>query len=307
MDSIVARFSALKSNLEPSLEIFADVVLNPAFPQADFAREQKQQLAAIEREKSRTRGDGAARTAGADLRPGPRLFGAVDRFGHTGLGLQTHARGHGEISRELVQAEPCHACGGGRYHDGRGAPQLEKLFAAWKPGDTPKKNVAAVGPPERSVVYLMDRPGSQQSIILAGGVAPPRNDPAEISLATMNNILGGDFGSRINMNLREDKHWSYGSGSMLFAARGQRPFLIYAPVETDKTKESLAEVNKELRGIRGDRPVTAEELARVQASETLRLPGSRETIGQVQGSIQDLIQYSSPTTTIRPTPRRCAR
>ena len=77
-------------------------------------------------------------------------------------------------------------------------------------------------------------------------------------------------------------------------ARGQRPFLVYAPVETDKTKESLAEVSKELRGILGDRPATADELARVKASETLRLPGSRETINDVLDSVVTLVQYDLP-------------
>jgi len=96
------------------------------------------------------------------------------------------------------------------------------------------------------------------------------------------------------MNLREDKHWSYGAQTLLIGAVGQRPFLVYAPVQTDKTKESLAEVAKELRGIRGDRPATDGELARVKNSETLRLPGSRETIAQVAASIEELVGYGLP-------------
>jgi zinc protease len=110
----------------------------------------------------------------------------------------------------------------------------------------------------------------------------------------MNSILGGDFGSRINMNLREDKHWSYGSVSVLFGARGQQPFLVYAPVQTDKTKESLAELNKELRGVVGPRPPAAEELQRVQNSKTLRLPGSRETLDELGTSFIDLVQFGLP-------------
>ena len=70
-------------------------------------------------------------------------------------------------------------------------------------------------------------------------------------------VLGSDFGSRLNMNLREDKHWAYGAFSFIRDARGQRPFLAYAPVQTDKTKEAAAEVLKELRGIVGERPVAA--------------------------------------------------
>ena len=112
----------------------------------------------------------------------------------------------------------------------------------------------------------MDRPGSIQSIIFAGHVALPKANPDEIAIESMNTILGGMFTSRVNMNLREDKHWSYGAHTILVGARGQRPFLAYAPVQTDKTKESMIEIAKELRGILGEKPVTADELSKVQAT-----------------------------------------
>ena len=96
-----------------------------------------------------------------------------------------------------------------------------------------------------------------QSMIIAGLPAPPTNNPDEIAIETMNTILGGSFTSRINMNLREDKHWSYGARSILHDAKGQRLFFTYAPVQSDKTKESIVEIDKELRGILGDRPPDA--------------------------------------------------
>ena len=99
--------------------------------------------------------------------------------------------------------------------------------------------------------------------------APPTNNPDEIAIETMNTILGGSFTSRINMNLREDKHWSYGARSMLLDAKGQRMFFAYAPVQSDKTKESIVEIDKELRGILGDRPPTPEELDKAQKNQTL--------------------------------------
>ena len=140
----------------------------------------------------------------------------------------------------------------------------------------------------------MDKPGASQSVIVAGHVSIAANTPQEIAIQAMNDDLGGTFSSRLNMNLREDKHWAYGAGSFLFGARAQRPLFIYAPVQTDKTKESLAEMNKEIRGILKDRPVTAEELVRIQSNETLSLPGSRETIRSVGASIIDLLQYGWP-------------
>jgi zinc protease len=294
MDGIDARLSALKTNLDASLEIFADVALNPSFPQADFLREQKQQLATIEREKTES--------VPLALRVLPGLiYGKGHAYSEPWTGSGT-AASVTQLTREDMARfhaawfKPNHATlivvGDTTLAEMR--PKLEKLFSAWTPGETPQKNVATVALPERSVVYLMDRPGAQQSLILAGNVAPPKSNPDEVSIESMNNILGGDFGGRLNMNLREDKHWAYGALTMLMSARGQRPFLAYAPVQTDKTKESMAEIDKELRGILADRPATDAELARVKASETLRLPGSRETMDSVRGSVEDLVQYDLP-------------
>src|SRR5439155_14713252 len=123
--------------------------------------------------------------------------------------------------------------------------KLEKLFSAWKSESVPKKTVKAVNLPAKSAVYLIDKPGAQQSVIVAGLVAPPEGNPKEIAIEAMNDGLGGTFGARLNMNLREDKHWSYGARTLLWSARAQRPFIALAPVQTDKTKESLTEMNKE--------------------------------------------------------------
>ena len=294
MDGIDARLSALRTNLDASLDIFADVTLNPSFPQADFLREQKQQLAAIEREKTEP--------VPLALRVLPGLiYGKGHAYSEPWTGSGT-AASVSQLTREDMARfhaawfKPNHATliVVGDTTLGEMRPKLEKLFSAWTPGETPRKNIATVPLPERSVVYLMDRPGAQQSLILAGNVAPPKNNPAEVSIESMNNILGGDFGARLNMNLREDKHWAYGALTLLMSARGQRPFLAYAPVQTDKTKESLTEIDKELHGILADHPATDAELARVKASETLRLPGSRETMDRVMSSIEDLVEYDLP-------------
>ena len=95
-------------------------------------------------------------------------------------------------------------------------PRLEKLFKGWKAGEVPKKNLATVHLPDKSSVYILDKPGALQSIIFPANVTLPKNNPDAIAIDAMNTILGGAFTSRINMNLREDKHWSYGSGSFVF-------------------------------------------------------------------------------------------
>jgi len=98
------------------------------------------------------------------------------------------------------------------------------------------------------------------------------------------------------MNLREDKHWSYGAQSLMFDAAGQRPFFVYAPVQTDKTKESMAEIQREIEAIRsgGDQPPTDEELARIQDKKTLTLPGRWETNGAVMGDIVEMVRFGIP-------------
>src|SRR4030065_1541955 len=164
-------------------------------------------------------------------------------------------------------------------------PKLEKLFKGWKPGDVPQKNISEVKQKDKPIIYLMDKPGSPQSVLLAGHLAPPRSDPENIAIESMNNILGGTFTSRINMNLREDKHWSYGAGSVLISARGQRPFIAYGVVEGTKTAESVAEVMKELREILGTRPPTAEELDKIKKNQILSMPGQWENNNAVDGAI----------------------
>ncbi len=158
----------------------------------------------------------------------------------------------------------------------------------------PIKNLAAVPHQPNPSVYLIDRPGAIQSVILAGHVGLPKSDPDNIAVETMNTILGGTFTSRVNMNLREDKHWAYGAGTVPLAAKGQGPFVAYAPVQTDKTKESMIEMDKELRGILGPRPITQEELGTAQKNQTLSLPGQWETIGAVEGSLGEIVTFGLP-------------
>jgi zinc protease len=174
-------------------------------------------------------------------------------------------------------------------------PKLERLFGGWKPGPVPAKNLAAAAPAAGPTLYLLDRPGAIQSAIFAAELAPPKSNKADIAIETMNNILGGTFTSRINMNLREDKHWSYGAHSSLVPARGQRLFLVSAPVQTDKTKESLVELQRELDEIVGSRPVSPAELAKAQMDETLKLAGAWETLGHVAHSMAEMATFGLPS------------
>jgi zinc protease len=294
LDFSMVRLSALKTKLDLSMELFADVILNPSFPDADFKREQKLQLDAIQQEQK------DPVTMALRVFPG-LLYGPAHAYGNPLTGSGTAASVEKITRDDLVKFHQTWfrpnnstlvVVGDTTLAEMTG--KLEKLFAGWKPGEVPVKNVSAVRLAPKPMVYIVDKPGATQSLILAGHVAVPPNTPQEIAIQAMNDDIGGTFSSRLNMNLREDKHWAYGAVSFLWSARAQRPFIVFAPVQTDKTKESLGEVNKELRAILTDRPVTAEELARIQANETLSLPGSRETLNAVGYSITDLVQFGWP-------------
>ena len=107
----------------------------------------------------------------------------------------------------------------------------------------------------------------------------------------MNDSLGGSFNSRLNMNLREDKGWAYGSFSFFYDARGQRPFIAYAPVQTDRTADSMREIREELTGVLGDAPITEDELEKSVNGSVLTLPGRWETAGAVAGSLMESIRF----------------
>lgn len=291
LDVSSVSLEALKANLDASLGIFADVILNPTFPRRDFERLKKQRLAQIQQEK--------AEPIGLALRIFPRLvYGPSHAYSNPWTGSGTE-ESTARIQREdLVRFhrawfKPNHATlvVVGATSMGEIKPKLERLFASWQPGDVPTKNIATVSRQQRPTVYMIDRPGSLQSLIIAGHIAPPKANPQEVTIETMNAVLGGDFSSRVNMNLREDKHWSYGAGTFFRDARGQRPFLAYAPVQTDKTKEAVMELDKELRGIVKGRPVEPAELSRAKASLTLTLPGSWETMSALAGSIANIVTY----------------
>ena len=294
LDLSFVSLSALTSELDPSLDLFADVVLHPSYPEAEVKREQKLVLAGIEREQN------TPTTLAVRVLPG-LLYGAGHPYGNplTGSGTKESVA---KLTRDDLV----------KFHDTwigpnnstlivvgdttlkEVTPKLDKLFAGWKSRSAPSKNVMTVPVAAKSAVYLIDKPGALQSVIIAGVVAPPRANPQEIAIEAMNDSLGGTFGARLNMNLREDKHWSYGVRTVLRDARSQRPFYAVAPVQTDKTKESLVEMNKEFRGIVGEHPVGSDELAKIQANETLKLPGSRETLDALGQSIIDVVQFGLP-------------
>ena len=171
---------------------------------------------------------------------------------------------------------------------------LEPRLAGWQPGSAPASEIATVEPRERAAVYLIDKPDSVQSVIFAAALMPPKANPDETAIEGMNDVLGGSFTSRINMNLREDKHWSYGARTTIPDARGQRPFYVMAPVQTDKTSESMAEIERELDSVVGEHPPTTAELERIKKENILTLSGRWETGRAILEGLGEIVQFDLP-------------
>ncbi len=296
LDMTGVALSALKSNLAPSLDIMADVIRNPAFDQAEMDKLRARWIAGIEQEK--------ANPVQLALRVlPPVMYGDGHAYGVPFTGSGTVASITSLTRDDLVKFQQAwlrpdnvtiFVTGDATMAEIK--PALERAFGDWRApaAARPAKNIAEVSRPAKGRVIIVDKPGSPQSLILAGHVAPPTGAPNNIALTAMNDIVGGQFTARVNMNLREDKGWAYGAYTFFQDARGQRPYLVYAPVQTDKTKESLAELLKELNSFKTTKPATAEELKRTIDNNTRSLPGSFETSGDILGSLTNSNRFGRP-------------
>jgi zinc protease len=294
LDFSVVGMSALKENLDESLAIYSDVILNPAFAPAELERLKRLQLAGIQQEKN-TPTDIALRVL-------PRLlYGEGHAYSLPMTGSGTEAAVSALDRDDLVA-----------YHDtwfkpsnatmivvgdttlAEIQPQLEALFARWRPGDVPAKTLPAVALPDQPRVYLIDRPGSEQSIIIAGHLIAERSQADDIAVDAMNDILGGAFTSRVNMNLREDKGWTYGADTVVVETQAQRPFLAIAPVQGDQTAASMQEIKREIAEFIGPKAATEAEVATSKKRSTLTLPGRWETARAVARDIAELVRFALP-------------
>jgi zinc protease len=294
LDTASVNLSALTENLDESLDLYARVILQPTFPQFELERLRSQYRTAIQQEKSRPI------SMALRVLPG-LLYGEGHAYAQplTGSGTEQTIDA---ITRDDLQNwhdtwfRPNNATmvivGDTTLDDIK--PRIDKLFSDWRRGEVPQKNIATVTRAAGDQVYLIDKPGAEQSIIFASQLVVPMANPDETAIDAFNDILGGQFSARINMNLREEKHWSYGARSTIVATRAQRPFFAYAPVQTDRTADSVAEILREITEIRTTNPPSKAELHRVQRSNTLSLSGRWETNPAVLASIAQIISYGLP-------------
>ncbi len=173
-------------------------------------------------------------------------------------------------------------------------PQLERAFAGWQRADVPTIDIPNAQGREQAGLYIVDRPGSAQSVINIGHVGVARSTPDYFPLLVLNTMLGGQFVSRVNLNLREEKGYTYGARTSFDYRRGAGPFSASAGVFTKVTKESVAEFMKELRGVRGEIPITAKELEFSKQAIIRGYPRGFETPGQIANRLSDVVLYGLP-------------
>lgn len=294
LDLSIVKLQATAENLRPSLDILADVVLHPSFPPDQFSILKQRRIAQIAQEKAQPN------AMALRVLPG-LLYGNEHAYGKPFSGSGNEKSVEGITREDLKQWHEEWFKPGSSTVVVTGdtsmtalLPALEAAFNTWKAGKAPAKNIGAVARTTGGKVYLIDKPDAPQSTIVAAHVSEPSNQPDELAIETALTNFGGIATSRLNRNLRLDKHWSYGTQGFLSAARGQRPFIVIAPVQTDKTKESMVEVAKEIRGFAGERPIAGEEYASIMRNMSLRLPGRFETLDALEGAALAMVNFGLP-------------
>jgi len=297
LDGASASLSAIKEKLEPSLALYAEMLRTPRFDAKEIERVRAQWLATIKQEKVQPQG------VVNRVLPG-LMYGAGHPYAIPSSGTGTEADIAALTRDDLlayhnayIRPDAATLVVTGDTTLAEIVPLLEKHLGDWKgAGAKPAvPAVAAVPLPKKPRVFLIDQPGSVQANIFAGQLVPSSRDPNVVDLDVANGVFGGTFTSRLNMNLRENKRWSYGARSGLQNAQGPRPWIASAGVQIDKTAESMAEMDREIREFAsGKNPTKPDELAKIQNSFTLRLPGSLETNSALGGSIADIVRYGRP-------------
>ncbi|HEV8408853.1 MAG TPA: pitrilysin family protein, partial [Sphingomicrobium sp.] len=295
MDRSSVYLSSLTPNLASSLDLMSDVVRHPVFAPAEVNRVRNQQLAAIAEETKQP--------VGLALRTLPPLLYGKDHP----YGVPFTGKGDPAAVAKLDQADLK------AFHDSwlrpddatilvvgdtslaQIMPLLERSFGDWRSaGPKPVKNFSVAIPPRTARILLIDRPNSPQSLIFGGELLPAQGTDEIIALIEANDVLGGSFLSRLNTDLRETKHWSYGVASFISRPQHQIPFLIYAPVQTNETGPSIAAMRDDIGAFLDGKGVTQEELSRTIDGAVRELPGDFETSASVMGGMESNLVYGRP-------------
>jgi zinc protease len=290
-DGSTATLNILKKNFDRGLDLLADIVQNPVFPAEELERQRQIYLGRIMQESKEP-------VSSAIKAFQKALFGDDHPYSQPFTGSGT------EASVKAIQREDLAGYYESYYAPNNAAivaagdvtmdellPKLEAAFGNWEAKEVPPINIPP-GPAIRgSRVVIVDKPGAAQSVILMGGYGMARSSPDYYPFQVMNNVLGGQFTARLNMNLREEKGYSYGSYSFAFNLKGAGPYVAYAPVQAQSTREALAEMKKELAGICGTKPVTAEELKNSKDNLIKGYSQEFQTVGAIAGKLAEMVMY----------------
>jgi zinc protease len=295
MDRSSDYLQALTPTLPQSLDLMANIVRHPAFAPAEVDRVRNQQLASIAEE--------AKQPVGLALRTLPPIIYGKDHP----YGVPFTGSGDPAAVAKLTPADL------NAFHDTWLRPDdvtiyvvgdttlpgimplIEKSFGDWRAvGPKPAKNFSKPIAPQVGRIMLIDRPNTPQSLIFAGEILPVQGTDDLVALMEANDVLGGSFLSRLNSDLRETKHWSYGVASFISRVQHQLPYLIYAPVQTDKTGASIDAMRQDVATFLGGKGVTPEELGRTVNGAVRELAGHFETADAVMGGMEANVLYHRP-------------
>ena len=293
-DATLLGITVLERLAPRALELFAGVLIRPRLEPQEFDRVRELRLNRLL--QLREVPPAIAERAFA------RLVYGEHPYGHLPIGSEQSLRAMdaSDVQRfHGVAYNPSDAwmiAVGDATHD-RLADLVEQAFEGWTTRrDGPAPASAAVLAPVRTArrVTLIDRPGAPQSELRIGHVSVPRSTPDYHALLVLNMILGGQFVSRINMNLREDKGYTYGARTSFDFRRGPGPFVLQASVQSDATAAAVRESLLDLGAIRGARPVTRQELELGRAGLTRGYPRNFETADQMGRAAAQLALYNLP-------------
>ncbi|MEO6228160.1 MAG: pitrilysin family protein [Thermomonas sp.] len=297
LDNSSAYLSALRENLDPSVALFADMLRKPHFAQKDIDRVKGQWIASIKQEKAQPNGM-ASRVLPGLMYPAGHPYATPMSGNGTEASIAKLTRSElVAFQNQAIQPQGATLVVVGDTTLSDIVPVLNKYLGDWKSSaaKTVATTIPVVAGKTSPRVFLIDQPGAVQANIFAAELVPSSKDASATVFDMANMVIGGDFTSRLNMNLREDKHWSYGARSGAGGAVGQRIWRVSAPVQIDKTGESITEIKRELDMYSsGKQGATADELQRMQKILTLSLPGAYETAASVMGTIASNVLYERP-------------
>ena len=284
--------TGLARQAEPMMVLLATAALTPRFGEADFKRRQAQTLASLERRRGSPQGLAFERIPAL-------IYGPKHPYGHPPSGTPETVAG---LTLELVRAQYAKTMGpehsalivAGDISLDRALALAQTHLGTWPQKAAPLPDIPEIAAPTRQAVHLIDKPGAAQTMTIIGRPLFGRGHPDEIPLKLANLVYGGSFAARLNMNLREDKGYTYGAHAQATYRRQVGVFVAYSALRADVTGAGLQEFFTELEALDGPRPATEAELLRARDGVIRGLSGGFERTASVANAAEELFAYDLP-------------